>query len=282
MQLTFLGTAAAESYPDAFCDCANCRRARELGGPSLRLRTAALVNDDLLIDLGPDVMSASFRFGRPLTRVRWCLQTHAHADHFDPSHLLSRSPGYGVPNAPCLHLYASAATLDYAARLLANDCAPRGLLDPETGRFLNLELHAVRAFQEFSAGPYRVLALPATHDPTVEPLVYAVRSGDGCLFYGLDTGVLREEVWTALRGHGLRFNVVVLDHVYGESGSGSDHLSAPQFRQHVARMREEGLLAPGCRVIGAHFSHAGNPPHPELAALAAAHGYEAAYDGMTV
>jgi hypothetical protein len=28
-----------------------------LGGPSLRKRSAALINDDLLIDLGPDIMS---------------------------------------------------------------------------------------------------------------------------------------------------------------------------------------------------------------------------------
>ena len=34
MNLTFLGTAASEGYPDAFCGCANCERARDLGGAS--------------------------------------------------------------------------------------------------------------------------------------------------------------------------------------------------------------------------------------------------------
>ena len=54
MMLTFLGTAAANAYPEAFCQCDNCEQARALGGPSLRKRSAALINDDLLIDLGPE------------------------------------------------------------------------------------------------------------------------------------------------------------------------------------------------------------------------------------
>jgi phosphoribosyl 1,2-cyclic phosphodiesterase len=66
MIITFLGTSAANAYPEAFCRCDNCERARALGGPSLRKRSAVLVNDDLLIDLGPDIMTASSMHGRPL------------------------------------------------------------------------------------------------------------------------------------------------------------------------------------------------------------------------
>ncbi|MGH2398786.1 MAG: MBL fold metallo-hydrolase, partial [bacterium] len=60
MRVTFLGTAAAEGYPNPFCGCENCRAARRAGGRSLRKRAAALINDDLLLDLGPDLISASF------------------------------------------------------------------------------------------------------------------------------------------------------------------------------------------------------------------------------
>gem|GEM_PF-3412229 len=35
MTLTFLGTAVANAYPEAFCRCNNCERARQLRGPSL-------------------------------------------------------------------------------------------------------------------------------------------------------------------------------------------------------------------------------------------------------
>src|SRR6202043_1858462 len=60
------------------------------------------------IDLGPDIMSASQMHGCSLDEVRYCLQTHPHADHLDLSHLLSRSPAYGVVGAPVLDFYASA------------------------------------------------------------------------------------------------------------------------------------------------------------------------------
>ena len=282
MIITFLGTAAANAYPEAFCRCDNCERARALGGPSLRRRSAVLINDDLLIDLGPDIMTASFAHGRPLTRVRYCLQTHAHADHLDPSHLLSRSPGYGVVDAPRLHFYASAATTQRAAQLLERDCAPASLLDPEAGERLNLQIHQIDALQSFAVGPYQVSAFPANHDPTVEPLLYAVEGDGRAIFYGTDTATLPEETWRAFHQHKLRFDVVILDHTYGPDELGSDHLNAQQFVEHVARLNEEGLLADKVRVFATHIAHAGNPVHPELADFAARHGYEVAYDGLLV
>jgi phosphoribosyl 1,2-cyclic phosphate phosphodiesterase len=282
MIVTFLGTSAANAYPEAFCRCENCQRARALGGPSLRKRSAALIDDELLIDLGPDVMAAAQQHGRPLTGVRYCLQTHGHADHFDPSHLLSRSPGYGVVGAPRLQFYASPGTLRLAARLLAPDTAPRSLLDPDVGEELNLEIHPIEALQRVALGRYRVTAFPANHDPAVEPLLYAIEAEDRCLFYGADTAALSEETWQAFHRYDLRFDLVILDHTYGPAEEGSDHLSARQVAAHAARMRAEGLLADGGRVLATHIAHEGNPPHPELAEFAAAHGYEVAYDGLTV
>ena len=41
-----------------------------LGGRSLRKRSAVLINNDLLIDLGPDIMAASQMHACPLDDVR--------------------------------------------------------------------------------------------------------------------------------------------------------------------------------------------------------------------
>lgn len=282
MQLTFLGTSAANAYPDAFCRCTNCTQARALGGPNLRKRASALINADLLIDLGPDIMTAAVQHGRALVDVRYCMQTHAHADHLDASHLLARSPEYGVVGAPRLHFYASAATLQHAAAALAGDLAPASLLDPAVGARLNVELHPVEPFQPFQAGPYRVIAFPANHDPAVEPLLYAIASEGRCIFYGTDTAPLPEAIWRAFHQHRLRFDIVVLDHTYGPVAPGSDHLSAREVSAYAARMRAEGLLTATARVLATHLSHDSVPPHPEIAAYAARHGYEVAYDGLTV
>jgi phosphoribosyl 1,2-cyclic phosphate phosphodiesterase len=282
MRVTFLGTAAANAYPEAFCRCDHCVRARALSGPSLRKRSAVLVNDDLLIDLGPDIMTAAFMHECPLTHVRYCLQTHAHADHLDPSHLLSRSPGYGVVGAPRLHFYGSAGTIRAVAERLAPDLAPAELLDPETAERLNLTVHQIEALRPFQAGPYRVIPFPANHDPAVEPLLYAVAGQDRTLFYGADTASLSEETWRAFHQHRLRFDLVILDHTYGPDEPESDHLNAAGVIEHLGRLRDEGLLAAGARMLATHIAHEGNPPHPDLARWAAERGYEVAYDGLSV
>lgn len=282
MKITFLGTGAANGYPEAFCRCANCERARALGGPSLRRRSAALINDDLLIDLGPDVPAAAAVLGCPLTRVRYCVQTHAHSDHLDAALLMSRSPEWGVEGALRLEFYASAATLRRAAESLARDCAPGDLLDADVGERLNVRFHAVTAAQPFSAGPYRVLPVRANHDPSVEPLLFVIDDGRSRLFYATDTSDFPEDTWRALRGAGRPLDVVVLDHTYGRGEPAHDHLGAEQFVAHVARMRREGMLAEGARVFATHISHPRNPPHPELSAIAARHGYEVAHDGLVV
>jgi phosphoribosyl 1,2-cyclic phosphate phosphodiesterase len=282
MPLTFLGTAAAEGYPNPFCRCVNCERARVLGGRSLRKRCAALVNDDLLIDLGPDLVAAAFIHGRSLAGVRYCLQTHAHADHLDLSHLLVRTAEYGVSDAPRLHFYASAATLRRAARLFETGLDPANLLDPAVGERLNLTIHQIEPLQTFSAGPYQVTALPANHDAAVEPLLYAIEADGRAIFYGTDTGPLPEPTWHALHRRNRRFDVVILDHTYGAGVGAGDHLNAEQFVEQVARLRAEGLLADDARVFAHHLAHDCNPVHPELVEIAARHGYEVAYDGLTI
>src|SRR3954453_17977139 len=121
MHFIFLGTAASEGFPNAFCGCENCEKARQAGGPSLRKRSAALIDGELLIDFGPDLMAASMQHGVSLANVRYCVQTHEHSDHLDPGHFYSRSPACGVRNAQRLHYYATANALGRSARILLSD-----------------------------------------------------------------------------------------------------------------------------------------------------------------
>lgn len=282
MQLTFLGTASAESYPSSFCRCDNCERARALGGPSLRRRSAALVDDDLLIDLGPDVAAATAGQGRSLTGVRHCLQTHAHMDHFDQELILSRGLDWGIVGRQRLDFYASAGSLRRIARLLEGEFGGADFRDPTVGERLDLVVHQVEPLHPFLAGRYRVTPFPANHDPAVEPLLYAIETDNRAIFYGTDTAILPEETWRGFHQHRLRFDLVILDHTYGDAPGDNDHLNARQFAAQVARLREEGLLNDGARIFAQHISHADNPPHPDLVPIAARRGYEVAYDGLTV
>src|SRR5438445_654954 len=285
MKLRFLGTAASEGYPDAFCDCDNCRRARKVGGRSLRRRSAVLVNDDLLIDFGPDLMAAALMDGISLAPIRYCLQTHEHADHLDPSHFNSRSADFGVHGNPRLQYYATEGALAKAAAGLGLR-APAGLADPGVGDRLNLTVHAIAPFQSFEAGPYRVRSVRAAHDPDhVAALLYLIERDGRTLFYATDTGELPEATWADLaarRRARQQIHVVALDHTFGMQDRVEGHMNWQQFTEQIARMRQEQLLADDARIFAHHLAHHSHPAHEELAAFAAEHGYEVAYDGLVV
>ncbi|MBQ9121355.1 MAG: MBL fold metallo-hydrolase [Clostridia bacterium] len=72
MKITFLGTGAADW------------NAREHGNwESFRRNSAALIDDCLLIDPGPDVPDALRTFGKKAEDVRYILNTHNHSDHYN-------------------------------------------------------------------------------------------------------------------------------------------------------------------------------------------------------
>ena len=99
MRVLFLGTGAAEGYPAIFCECAHCTTARARGGRNLRRRSALLVNDDLLIDMGPDLVASMHATGTNLGRVANMLITHSHGDHFHLANLYMRRSNF-APRHP--------------------------------------------------------------------------------------------------------------------------------------------------------------------------------------
>lgn len=280
MKLSFLGTSGANAYPEAFCDCPNCEKARNLGGTSLRKRSSALVNDDLLIDLGPDIMPAAQQLGIRLTNVQYCIQTHPHADHLDVSHFISRSPILGVKNAPRLHFYASQETLKHAAQTFSRDIWDQDFFSPGLQDSLNFSAHILEPFTPTTIGNYTVTPFPANHAPGLGAVLYAVESNGRSFFYGTDTGKFTEETWQAFRDMKMKFDLVILDHTFGLTNSGSFHMNAKEVSEHFTRMREDGFLNPSARTFATHIAHDANPPHPELANFTSHFGYEVAYDGL--
>ncbi|MFA5205011.1 MAG: hypothetical protein WC708_11475 [Lentisphaeria bacterium] len=54
MQIKILGSAAAEGIPALWCECETCGQAREKGGKDIRQRASYLIDDDTMVDFGPD------------------------------------------------------------------------------------------------------------------------------------------------------------------------------------------------------------------------------------
>lgn len=282
MKITFLGTAAATSCPLAFCRCRVCEQARKLGGRDFRKRSSLLINKDLLIDFGPDIMTASFMYGISIADVRYCLQTHSHSDHFDASHFSTRIPEYAVVDIPHLGLYASNSTLKKMSEMLRNESYVTNLLDSKEQERMNLSVYSVKHFQSLEAGKYQITAFPTNHDKSVNSLFYTITENNYTIFYCVDTDTLPEETWKGFHQKQLLFDIVILDHTYGPNINGGGHLNANQFIEHVQRMRKENLLKENARIFATHISHEGNPIHSELVEYGKKHGYEIAYDGLVI
>lgn len=269
MKLLFLGTAAAEGYPGIFCECSNCREARALGGKNLRMRSSLLVNDDLLIDFGPDLTAAALRFGLNLSRLTTGLITHAHEDHFHPHNFHNRKADYsGKQPISHLNLFCT-PEVTTALHEMAPDLS-----------VYQMEAHTVHAFDCWSANGYTFEAYRAQHgNGRIEALFYSIDDGRHSVLYASDTGPFPQDTWAALAGKS--FDLIILEETMGY-GKYINHLGFDEFLDHVQRMRAEGMLRPGSRVIAHHMSHADNPVHAKVEAVLCPHGVEVAYDGLEI
>lgn len=282
MNITFLGTAAAPSMPIPFCVCEVCSEARRIGGKNLRRRSSLVINDDLVVDIGPDMATASFQHQFSLCGIGICLQTHPHTDHLDIGFILSRHAEYGAEISRNLLLAGSDETLKTIDELVSQQSTYGSIFDSETQSALKLKLLSRTPFKAYSIGDYHITGYPASHGNDQGFLLYSIVQEDHAVFYGTDTSVLSEEVWEHFQQEHIRYDVVILDHTYGigfESRP-ADHLASKDVAAHADRFRECGLLKDNGVIYATHLSHEGILEHDELDEYAGEQGYRVAYDGL--
>lgn len=287
MRIFFLGTGAAEGIPALFCNCPLCKKAKALGGKNIRSRAQALVNDDLLLDFGPDTYWHVCRYGLDLSAVRSLLITHAHEDHYTPSELDYRSHGFAYLDGdrasddagfPVLDVYLSAGSYNYNCVLpfeetyLANGKAP-------------VAFHTVRAFEPFTAGRYTVTPLAANHAPGFEALIYLISDGMKTLLYAHDTGLLPEETWRYLAEMRPHIDFATFDctgMASTHNTGGGRHMNLERNLVTRARLLDLGLADGNTVWYCNHFSHNGKSTHEELIELLGKENFLVAYDGLQV
>ncbi len=280
MDITILGSGGGSGIPNAFCRCANCEAARLAGGKNLRNGPAVLVNDDLLMDCGPDVRPGVRRLGLRLTELRTLVITHRHADHLDPWFFWERR-GVDDTELPPLTVYAPpdalAAVFDFYQRRVGLD---RAALEART----RTVWQPVQAGTMTLAGRYRLSFFPAAHGAgeaeSMEAVLVGVSDSRASYLHGYDTGPLPAGTWAMLAGH--RFDAVALDSCLGlqQDFDTPEHMSGRQVIEHAARLRQEGILKPGGIVLATHFVHHSPGTHDDLVAYYGPHGITVAYDGL--
>ena len=258
MKLLCLGTGAADWDPKSAS-----------ADPAFRRLTAALVNDDLMIDCGPCVHEFAETFGydglyRSVTSI---LVTHSHGDHFNA---------------------------DAAARIAAQADAPVTVYgDPVVGTLLplseKLRFVPLAIGAQMQIGRYTVTALAANHStayPEEQPLHYVIEDSaeDKRMFWGCDGAWLYNRTYHAIKN--LKFDALVFDCTVGDLEN--DFRS---FEHNNIRMIDELLkslvgyhhiLKENGQVYANHMARTLHTDHAHLTARLAPLGVVPMHDNMRI
>ncbi len=248
MHVQFLGTGSADGWPNAFCQCAACLSAQQLRCP-----TSVLVDNQLLLDCGPETPRNALRYAQGLRNLRYLLITHDHPDHSAPMALLSRT---WAQNDAALTICGPQSVLDSWSRWVSPN-APIHWRAVTPGDDFVLG-SKTQTLAEPGPQDYRVRVLAAQHGDA-EAVLYDLCDASGTrLLYATDTGPLPDAAIDMMTD--AAYALVLLEATFGDrQGPGrptaSDHLDLQDFGQHLARMRHVGAITPDSIIAPIHLSH---------------------------
>ncbi len=276
MELLLLGTGAAEGWPAPYCACPNCEEARRRGGPNLRARSGALLDDDLKIDHSADTVLHMQRCRRSLASLRTLVFTHQHSDHILPQELRWIAPPFTrTPPAQPIAVYGNQQVL----ALLRDEFA----LSTQAAQYA--DLHLLEPLQRVTTPDGdEILPLPADHveGALLLCITRSAARGGKTLFYGHDSGFYPPATLDAL-GAGRPLDIALLDCTNGgQTTNNRGHMGVDGVAQMTEELRRRGAVTDATRVIATHFSHNGGLLHEELVRAFLPHGVEVAFDGMLV
>ena len=271
MKLKLLGTAAAEGIPALFCACDTCKEARQKGGRNLRLRSCALVNQEIMIDFSPDMLHWQHTLGLDLTRLKGVVFTHSHIDHLAGGELCYIHPMYSnrQPGDPPLALYGNERVLEVLERDFAFD---------QGGVPSDVQTHLLRPFEPVALGKVTVTPLLARHDPRETCLTMLLEQEGTRVWYGNDSTTPPDETFAFLAGKPL--DAAILDCTCGKESCKAVHMGFPENLETQKRLLDIGAADAHTRFFSHHFSHNGHVNYDGFPALAGESGFTSTYDGM--
>ena len=276
MKLTYHGTAAAEAFPGMFCTCDTCERARKEGGRSLRGRSQALVNDDLLIDFPADTCMRVLAGKLDLPHIYHCLITHSHNDHFYPSDVQMRYPVYAHMDEKEEKPFTFYGTADVKSKWDA--VVNRMGVNENRMRF-----QSVTPFETFTIGRYTITPMEADHAPDTYPVFYLINDGEKNLLYAHDTGYFPDATWEWLEQHRPQLAMVSLDCTSGPLPNWRrHHMNFECIAEVLERLRSIGCVTDDTVCYAHHFSHNCGLTYSEMVPVAAKYGLSVSYDGCEV
>lgn len=258
MKLHYIGTGAADWDPKAAS-----------ADPEFRRWSASKLNEDLMIDCGPNVHEFTETFGYKdfYNSITAILITHSHGDHF---------------NADCITRMAEEA--DSPVTVYGDPILETKLPLSEKLHFVPLTLFETVLVN----GHYEVTALPANHStiPEEQPVHYVIRetAEDKRLFWGCDGAWLYNSTYHFINK--LKFDAMVFDCTVGDLEN-----DFRMFEHNNIRMIEEMLkslvgwyhiMKDGGQIYANHMARTLHTSHELLSARLAPLGVIPARDNLIV
>ena len=281
MKIKYWGTAAAEGVPGIFCNCETCRLAREHKGRRVRSRSQLLINDDLLIDFGPDTYSNSLRFDYNLTHLEHLLITHPHEDHLYSEELWHRLKGFACEiGTPSLSVHGSEDTL---MKLCEVDKEVKGFQHQQRVLY-----DVMKPYETRQIGRYMVTPLPACHS-TKQPFVYLIEEGGKSFLMLNATGRPSYDVYDYLIKRGIVLSAISFDTTYGNEnvlvkyGAADHHMGLMDNVAVKSFLDMNGVSNAETVCVVTHFSHQGiDADYEKMCAHAERFGFIVSYDGLEI
>ena len=281
MKIKYWGTAAAEGVPGIFCNCEVCRLARAEKGRKLRTRSQLLINDDLLVDFGPDTYTNSVKYDFNMTNLKHIIITHPHEDHLYADELEHRLSGFACEiGTPVLVLHGSADTLETIRRVTDRVPAFKG-----QDRVI---YDIMKPYETRAIGRYYVTPLPAEHG-TATPFVYLIEEGGKSFLVLNDTGRPSYEVYQYLVKRGILLDAISFDTTYGfenvlvKYGKADHHMGLLDNVAVKGFLDMNGVADRHTVCIANHFSHQGiDADYHKMAEHSAKYGFITSYDGLEI
>ncbi len=277
MVFQYLGTAAAEAWPALFCNCPQCKKARENGGRDIRTRSQSILDNHILIDFPCDTYKHVLDAQIDLSAVDLLLITHPHTDHLYPGDLLLRRPPYGHdPAVPVLHVAAGQGALRKIGEYLKYDY---------NQTLANIELHALTAYKPAELCGVKIVPIPAYHMLNVDadPFCYAIETKGKRILYLHDTGEKIAEALEPLRGE-KPFDFISFDCCYGTRvcGYANGHMGLSNNVRLRGTLFGMGLCRPDTICCVNHFSHNIPDMYADMVEAASLYDMLSSYDGMKI
>lgn len=249
-EILFLGTGAADwNISDK--------------GEFFRRNSAALVNNDLMIDCGEHIFDFADDFADEglYDRVENIIITHNHSDHFSKESVLKLSEKHKI-KVGCDEKIASLI-----------------------GEHKNIEFEIFKPFSEKTMGNHKIIPLLANHDIVADGKSYAfhyiIETKDGKkLFYGLDGAWFLRPSWEEMKKH--KFDVMVFDCTVGDFHDWRifEHNTIPMLREMTKEISAQNMLKEKGSLIASHFARTLHISHSDTKEILDKINVMTAYDGF--